>query len=297
MTSPKERGPRARTPQRDEPGSAIRSERLEAALERAALHADYAELFELMSRSSGLPGPRPNLDLARVLGRAIAGYAGRGDRLLRALVASDAEYPRIVAALALEARALAGVDPRGADLGLQELAEDPRNLVRMGVVEALRIRIASAGEASVASLAAWTDGYLQAHVALEALAHRPTLDALPESAPVLERLEEAFALADEAPRAADRSQGVRTLRAGLPAQITAFAARFSGALAWLETRARASRPESREIIAEAIRSLRKAQLSDAEAGRLSAALEASAPAPRDPSRIVQGTRKRSKGRR
>jgi hypothetical protein len=297
MAGPNDRSPSARAPRRDEAGSAIRSERLEAALERAALKGDHAELFELMSRSSGLPGPRPNLDLARVLGRAIAGYAGRGDRLLRTLAASDAEYPRIVAALALEARALAGVDPRGADLGLQEIAEDPRNLVRIGVVEALRLRIARAGEAAVTGLAAWTDGYLQAHVALEALAHRPTLDALPEGAPVLERLEEAFALADEAPRAADRSQGVRTLRAGLPAQITAFAARFPGTLAWLEVRARASRPESREIIAEAIRALRRSQLSDAEAGRLSGALDASAPVPRDAARLVQGTRKRSKGRR
>jgi hypothetical protein len=159
------------------------------------------------------------------------------------------------------------------------------------------MRIESLGEGAVVEFAAWTDGYLQAHVALSALADRVILDALPSRAPVLARLEEAFALADGSPRAAERSQGVRALRGGLPAQITAFAARFPETIAWLERAAQAERPETREVVAEAIRALRRVKLSDAEAARLRAALAKSAPPPRDPSRIVKGTRKRSKGRR
>jgi hypothetical protein len=285
--------PAERAGKRDDVSSALKSARIEAALDRAVDLGETAELFELLARSSGLPGPRPNLELARAMGLAIARHAGRADRLLRSLLDAQAEFPRIVGALALGARSLAGVDPRGALAALEQLAEDPRHLVRTGVVAALRLRIAALGEAAVAELATWTDGYLQAHVALSALSDRAILDALPAHAPVLARLEEAFALADAAPRAADRSQGVRALRSGLPAQITAFAARFPETLAWLERAARAERPETRAVVADTIRTLHKARLSDADASRLTAALEASAPPPRDPSRIVRGTRKRS----
>jgi len=181
---------------------------------------------------------------------------------------------------------------------LSMLAEDPRRHVRSGVALALRLRIQTLGEPAIAELATWTDGYLQAHVALSALADRIILDALPSSAPVLARLREAFELGDTSPRAAERSQGVRTLRGELPAQIARVASRFPETIEWLTEAARAKRPETREVVAEAIRALRRAtKISDAAASRLNAALEASAPPPRDPSRIVQGTRKRSRGRR
>lgn len=180
---------------------------------------------------------------------------------------------------------------------LQELAEDPRHLVRLGIVEALRMRIAEVGEPAVHELAAWTDGYLQAHVALEALADRTLLNALAAAGPVLARLDEAFRLADESPRAAERAQGMRTLRQGLPAQIGVFAARYPETLQWLERKTRSARPETREVVALSIAALRRAVVSDVEAERLSALLGASGKPPRDPSRIVDGTRKRGRGRR
>jgi hypothetical protein len=294
MGASRRRPSTARASKTDDVSSGLKSARIEAALQRAVDLGETADLFDLLARSARLSGPRPNLELARALGLAIARHAGRADRLLRSLLDAPTEFPRIVAALALGARSLAGVDPRGALAGLEQLAEDPRHLVRTGVATALRLRIAALGEAAVAELDAWTSGYLQAHVALSALSDRATLDALPAHAPVLARLEEAFALADAAPRAADRSQGLRALRSGLPAQITAFAARFPETLVWLEqAAAQAKRPETRAVVADAIRTLHKARLSDADASRLTAALEASAPPPRDPSRIVQGTRKRS----
>jgi hypothetical protein len=179
---------------------------------------------------------------------------------------------------------------------LQALAEDPHHLVRLGVVEGLRMRLAALGEAAVAELAAWTDGYLQAHVALEALADRALLDALPSPAGVLARLEEAFALADGSPRSSERTQGMRALRQGMPAQIAVFAARFPETLAWLAEKAASKRPETREVVAGAIKALRRSVISDVEASRLAALLATSAKPPRDPSRIVQGTRKRGRGR-
>jgi len=148
----------------------------------------------------------------------------------------------------------------------------------------------------VVDLAAWTDGYLQAHVALEALAERRWLTTLPSGESVIERLDEAFVLADASPRSAERSQGMRTLRQGMPAQIALFAARFPETLAWLEKKTASTRPETREVVTGAIRALRRRGISDVEAGRLTALLEASGKPRRDADRVVHGTRRRGKGR-
>src|SRR5271157_5901737 len=72
-------GARARTARR--PMTAIRNERIEAALGRALSGGDARELIELLGRFSGLPGPRPNMDLARAVGQALAEGAG-GERVL-----------------------------------------------------------------------------------------------------------------------------------------------------------------------------------------------------------------------
>lgn len=281
----------------------IRSERLGAALNRAVAGGDTAELFNLLQRGSGLPGPRPNLDLARAMGQALARHEARANRIVAALCRSEEEYLRVVAAMAFAARSLPGPNPRRtrtrvdeALADLQQLAEDPRHLVRSGIVAALRVRLTALGEPAVVALQAWTDGYLQAHVALEALADRTWLTTLPSADSLLARLDEAFVLADLSPRSAERSQGMRTLRGGMPAQIAIFAARFPATLAWLEKKAASTRPETREVVTGAIRALRRNVLSDVEAGRLAALLEASGKPRRDADRVVQGTRKRGRGR-
>jgi hypothetical protein len=282
----------------------IRNDKLAAALERAVDGNDTAELLELLRRSSGLPGPRPNLELARAVGAEIARREARGDRLLAELARAEDEYLRIVAAQAFAARSLApGGDKRRAAAraaealaDLQQLAEDPRHLVRTGVIDALRLRLDALGEPAVDELVAWTDGYLQAHIAVEALCDRALLNKLPNAAPLLARLDEAFRLADDSPRAAERTQGMRVLRQGLPAQIAALAARYPEALAWFEAQTSRQRPETREIVAAAISAMRRTQLSDVEAQRLTDALTATAKPRRDAARVVQGTRKRGRGR-
>ncbi|HSN97434.1 MAG TPA: hypothetical protein VLS89_04015 [Candidatus Nanopelagicales bacterium] len=276
----------------------LKSERMEAALAKA-LDGAPAPLVDALERSSGMPGPRPNLDLARAVGAAIGRAGHKGLVLLDALTSDEKrEYLLMVAAQGFAARLAEGKADAGE--ALQRLAEDPRRLVRDGVVDALRALLESRGEAGVALLQGWTDGYLQANVALSALADRALLARLPGGAgpEVLARLEEAFALADGSPRAAERLQGVRQLREGLAKQISVIAARFPEALGWLEGKARETeRPESREVIAGAITVLRKEGFGQAEADRIQAVLAGSAPAPRDPSRVVQGTRKRSRGRK
>lgn len=286
----------------------IRNDRLAAALDRA-IESDAADLVELLHRNSGLPGPRPNFELARAVGAEIARREGRGDRLLAELAREDnKEYLRIVAAMTLIARSLPDGDGRKGDrrraaartaealADLQHIAEDARHLVRIGVVEAVRLRLDALGEPAVDELAAWTDGYLQAHIALEALADKILLTKLPSAEPVLARLEEAFTLADASPRAAERTQGMRVLRQGLPQQIATFAARYPETIAWLESKTAMARPETREVVAGAISVMRRAVISDVEAQRLSGLLEASAKPRRDAAKVVQGTRKRGRGR-
>ena len=277
--------------------STLRNARIVAALDRAITEGDTRDLFDQLSRNSGLPGPRPNIDLARVVGLTLAPHGRRADALLRELIADEGEYPRIVAAMTLAARYLAGHEPKAALLGLQDVAEDPRFPVRQGVIEALRTLLLAKGEPFVAELAAWTDGYLQAHVVLEALSDRTILDALHNAEPILARLQEAFVLADQSPRAAERSQGVRTLRDKLPAQIAALAARYPETIAWIERAAKIQRPESRKVVDDAIGALRKDRISNAEAKRLNDLLTESARPDRNAAKVVQGTRKRSKGRR
>jgi hypothetical protein len=87
-------------------------------------------------------------------------------------------------------------------------------------------------------LSAWTDGYLGAAVALEALTAREWLDRSPSASSVLGRLEEAFDLAERAPRADQRSQGYRLLVKSLADAPARLLDRFPQAtLAWLEGKA------------------------------------------------------------
>ena len=131
------------------------------------------------------------------------------------------EEARVVSAAAFGAIATSGSGRKEALAALQELADDPRAVIRFTVIDSVRMLLVADLAGTLDDLVAWTDGFLQAHVALEAIREKRILDTVPSAAPVLALLSPAFALADGASRAADRWQGVRVLRQGLPAQITA----------------------------------------------------------------------------
>lgn len=276
--------------------NADKPSRLEAAIDTALTTGSLIELLDVLDRRSNLPGTKPNLDFARVVGLAIASRRGRADGLARALLGHTSEYPLIVGAQVLAQRALAGVDTRKAMEQLHDLAGEPRHLVRIGVVSAVRDVMLAKGDDVLPEFAAWTDGYLHAHVVLEALSDRQVLDKLRSADELLARLDEAFVLADESPRAAERSQGLRSLREAMPTQVAVMAARFGEVIDWVERQTSKQRPETREVVRNMIAALRKANLKNAEASRLLGALDATAKPPRNPDRIVEGTRKRSKGR-
>ena len=286
--------------------------RIETSLTRAIETRDPRDLLERAGPALGLPGPRPRMEAAREIGLVLAREGERGRALARLLGGSEREDARVIAAAAFGAFAAstAGAGGAGGATGrgkskrntghpgealaaLEELAEDVRGSVRHAVIDALRTVLAADLDGTLAALAGWTDGFLQAHVALEAIVDRKVLATLPSAEVVLALLEPAFRMADEAPRAADRWQGVRALRQGLPAQITAFVGRFGELFEWVLARAAATRPETREVMERTADALARASFRKSDVDALRDALSKSAKPPRDPSRVVQGTRKRS----
>lgn len=291
----------------------VRSARVSAALETALgrarevagisareaqelLAPELAALADRLERESNMPGPNPNLELARAVGTVLGGARGAGAAIAEALLAMTHPFLRFVAAFALAELWLASFDRKRALGALHDLAGDEKREARRAAVLALRELVARQPERGVDALAALTDGYLHASVALEAIAERDTLTKIARSEGVLARLDEAFELADASHRAAERLQGVRTLRDELPERVARLADRFPETLDWLEQQTSRKRPETREVVAACFKALRKSGHRGAVIDRLAAALEATAPEPRDPTRIVKGTRKRSRGR-
>jgi len=269
--------------------------RIETSLSTALATGDFYDLLDRAAPGLGLPGTKPRLELARELGHAIARERDRGRKLARALGNTDREDARFVAAAAFGAFVAQGGNRREPLADLQELADDSRNAIRIGVIDAVRTMLNADLNATLIDLQAWTDGFLQAHIALEAIIDRQILSTITSAEPLLSLLNPTWDLADGSPRAADRWQGVRILRQGLPLQITAFVGRFSELFAWVMERAVATtRPEMREVVDKTIEALERASFRRADVDTLRAAMTKSAKPPRDPSRIVHGTRKRSK---
>ncbi len=175
---------------------------------------------------------------------------------------------------------------------LQKMAEDPRRLVRAGVVTALRRVAHGSADALVEDLHAWTDGYLQAAVAIEAIADRSVLDQVSSATGVLARLSEAFALVEAAPRAHQRTQGYRDVLRALSEAPSAMMSRFGQATSlWLEEHAKVEAPDLREAISKAAALARK---HGHRTDHVEDALDRSAPPRRDPLTYVGPTRGRGK---
>jgi len=284
----------------------IRNRALAAELESALARRSYQALYALLCRLSGLPGPHANDPLASAFGEEVARAGPRADELIRELCAvsaarapagTDAEFLPIVGAACIGARL---AERPSADLmdRLRLLAEDPRHRVRDGVCRALVEASRRHGDELGDLLSAWTDGYLGAAVALEALTTRSWLDRSRAGAAVLSRLEEAFDLAERAPRAAQRSQGYRLLITWLAEAPARLLDRFPQAtLAWLESKAVTGDVALRGALNDL---LSKAWARGHGAGaleKLEKVLAASAPPRRDPKTYVGPTRKRGARRR
>jgi hypothetical protein len=272
----------------------IQNERIAKLLQSVLEGADSRDFFDALIRVSGTPGPRPNLELARAAGAEIARAGKAGLALTEELLENKNGYLVRVGLMALAERASDPRDKTGAFETLHDRADEIEKESRDAVIDALASVVVGRGDDVLPQFASMTDGFLHAFVALEALTVRTSLDRISHADELLARLSEAFDLADQSSRAAERAQGVRLLRQSLPDQIARIALRFPEAIAWVEEHLTYERPETRDVMKEALAALRKRSLGDADIVRLTALFEDHAPKPRDPSRIVKGTRRRGR---
>jgi len=284
----------------------IRNRALASELDAALARRSYEALFALLRRLSGLPGPHANEPLARAFAAEVARAGQHADDLVRTLCAmgptrapagTDSEFLPMVGAACIGAR-LAERPDAALIAQLRVLADDPRHRVRESVSRALVEASRARGDELLGLLSAWSDGYLGATVALEAVTARAWLDGTRSAKPVLSRLDEAFALAEQASRADQRSQGYRALVKELAEAPARLLDRFPReTLVWIESKA--STPDV-TLRAALLDLMRKAHLRGHGASSLEKvelALAESAPPRRDPKTYVGPTRKRGARRR
>ncbi len=271
--------------------------------------AGRADALEaLLTRGSRLPGTRMNAELADAFAEACRVRAGRADAVAMAFArltadeapgATSREFLPVCGVLALAARASA--DPKVRPRLVSELharADDLRYRVRDAVVEGLARVGAVAGDALVGAVASWMDGYFHAAAVVRALESGAWLGAVRDADAVVARLDEGFALARDASRAAWRWPGHKALVEALgttPAQAAAMLG--APVVDMLERWAHVGEPALREVVEQAVGSRKLRGRLGAEMERVAKALAASRPAPRNPDHDVGPTRDRSKSRR
>jgi hypothetical protein len=284
----------------------LRNEAITAAL-KEAIGGKPQRLYQQLALASGLPGPRANTGVATAFATECAAIGKPADPLLFQMVTLDPdvaqggtehEFLPLCGVLALGARAALDPKIRTRVIGtLHDAAEDMRFRVRDAVPVALARIGEKMGDALVHELASWTDGFFQAAAVLLALADPAFLPAITDVDAVLERMEETYQLAKNAPRSAARYPGRKALVDALTLAPSSIAARFGVPVfdkleAWSNT----EMPELRAAIEATLKSNKLAGRHAAEIARVRRALDASVPPPRDPTIIVHGTRGRGKKR-
>jgi hypothetical protein len=281
--------------------------RLSQALDRA-VRGQESELLEFLARNSRLPGPRPNDALVNAFASLCVSRGTDCDALALSLARMTPEHAPGATALeflpmcgiaALSARA--AIDARIRQPFLAELhtrADDRRFRVREAVVDALARIGTSAGHSLLQDVGSWMDGYFHAAAVASALARTTWLSALRDPLPVLERLEAAFILARDAPRAAARYPGRKELIDAIERSMVPVALRFGEPVFDMLVRWTAvSDPELRRLIGRILDEKRLSGRFGSQVERTRSALHASEPPVRNPDHNVGRTRDRSGARR
>ena len=264
-------------------------------------------LFELLARGSHLPGKRINAGLAEAFARACRAAGSGADPVVFALArltpkeapgATALEFLPVCGIYAMGFRAAADEAVRKAMVAeLHAHADDVRFRVRDAVVGALGRIGHAAGDPLVLEVAPWMDGYFHAAAVVDALASEAWLGSVRDPTQAAARLEEAFALAENAPRSAARSPGHKELLDVLERAVVPIGSRF-GVVVFdvLERRCQVSDPVQRALIERTLQSRSLAGRYPAEVARVRRALEATQKAPRNPDHDVGPTRNRSRDR-
>lgn len=265
-------------------------------------------LYDLLTRGSRLPGTRMNEDLAEAFAQACRGIGARADGVALAMArlsaerapgATALEFVPVCGLYAIAARAAADTQARGPLVAeLHAHCDDLRFRVRDAVVKGLARVGGAAGETLVHEVASWMDGYFHAAAVLLALADDTWLTALHDAAPVVQRLDDAFALVRDAPRSAARWPGHKAVVDALRATPPRVAIRFGVPVFDLLARWAATQdPSLRDVVEAAIASKALPGRFGGEVGRVRDALVASRPPARNPDHNFGPSRDRSKNRR
>lgn len=267
-----------------------------------------AALRDRLARGSRLPGTRMNTELADAFAQACRARGAAADATALALAglsvdeapgATALEFLPVCGLIALGARAAADERVRARFVAeLHAHADDLRFRIRDAVVDALARVGGAAGDALVRDVASWMDGYFHAAAVVRALASEAWLASLHDADAAVARLDDAFALLRDAPRAAARWPGHKALLEALGAAAATVATRFGvPVLDMLERWSATHDPVLRELVETTLRSRKLAGRLGPEVDRVQRALAASRPAPRNPDHDVGPTRDRSKQRR
>jgi hypothetical protein len=286
------------------PPAPVPGDRLSTTLDEA-IGGRSAALFDLLARGSRLPGTRANDALAEAFAQLCRGRGARADSVALALArltpdeapgATAREFLPVCGVLALAARAAA--DERARSRFLPELhgrADDSRFRVRDAVVVGLTRIGETAGDALVTEVASWMDGYFHAAAVLRALGQQAWLGALHDADGALERIDDAYRLVRDAPRAAARYPGHKALLEALLQTPGRIAVRFGAPVFDLMVRWSASSdPILRTIPAAVLGDAKLANRFHADIQRVRSALDASAPPVRNPDHDFGPTRRRGR---
>jgi hypothetical protein len=250
------------------------------------MNSDLADAFAELCRARGARADAAATALARLSADVAAG-------------GTAGEFLPVCGVFALAARAAADASARPRVLTeLHARADDLRYRVRDAVVAGLARIGAAAGDALVADVAAWMDGYFHAAAVLRALESPAFLGAIRDSSAVVARFDAAFTLLRDAPRAAARWPGHKALLEVL-STAPAAAALTLGAPVFdmLERWTQVTDPVLRDAVRQILDSRKLRGRFGAEVDRIARALAASAPPVRNPDHDVGRTRDRSGSRR
>jgi|HubBroStandDraft_6_1064221.scaffolds.fasta_scaffold553350_1 hypothetical protein len=283
------------------------SDPLSRALDEA-IAGRRAALFDLLARGSRLPGPRAHGALAEAFAQACRARGAAADPLALAMArlsadeapgATALEFLPLCGVLAIAHRAAADETVRANFVTeLHGHADDLRFRVREAVIDGLA-RIGSVtGDALVEQVAPWMDGYFHAAAVLRALARETWLTNVHDAARTIARLDDAFALVCNAPRAAARYPGHKALLEALQATPPRIAVRFGVPVfdMWARWGAVAD-PVLRELLRASMTDAKLVGRFRTELDRVRYALDASEPPPRNPDHDHGPSRDRSGGRR
>jgi hypothetical protein len=261
-------------------------------------------LFNLLTRGSRLPGVRANLALALAFAEECAARGGVADALILRMAtlhadaapgATELEFLPVCGVMALGARGAKDAAVQTLALAtLHDCAEDLRWRVRDAVPDALARIGEAGGDAVVAAVAPWMNGFFQASAVLRAAGQPRWLSRVTQADGMLARLDEAFSLARDADRATERYPGYKALVEALSSAAAPIAARFGPrTFDLLVLWAKVKEPMLRTAI-EANLTSRLTRRFGEDVARVRKALAESAPTRRDPTTYVGPTRGRGR---